>query len=253
VTVVGIEELQKILAARRESMEEFLEQYQGNLSFEQIYEGISVCIQNAASLCNDSKLLLDHERWSRSFSLSISALEEIGKVVILHSMVEIPSSKQKVWAQHWREARRHTAKALYGETQIWHDRLYAQLGAQMSPEDLEQKVLERLRQGGLYIDFSAKENRWQTPNEVVQEMATKQYERAIKSVMRVKYYQERGLFELPLLQRRAEICRPIYDNHAEIPKQGTQRSLFFVALLNLRERFFNELVDQGILDRFTPC
>ena len=126
----------------------------------------------------------------RSFSLSISALEEMGKLVILHSMVEIPPPKQEIWRQHWHDACRHNVKALYGGTPTWHDRLYAQLGAQLCSDELEHQVLERLRQGGLYVDYSATENRWQTPGEIPKEMATTEYERASKSLARLKYYQE---------------------------------------------------------------
>ena len=42
------EEFQEILAARRASMEEFLQSYQGVLSIEQIHEGIGAILRNAA-------------------------------------------------------------------------------------------------------------------------------------------------------------------------------------------------------------
>ncbi len=241
------EEFQEILAARDEAMRMFLAQYQGPLSLEQIHEGIVLVIENAESLLKDTRLLFDNERWPRSFSLSISALEEAGKVGVLHAMAEIPSSRQKVWVRHWRDARRHHVKTAYAVTPIWHDQMLAPLGMLVSTRDIGQNVLERLRQSGLYVDFRGDDRRWQTPVEVVREMAVKQYEEAADSIRRTKYYQERGLFEIPLLQKLAAMCRPVYDNYREIPAAGEQRTRFFLTLMELREKFFNELVEEDIL------
>ena len=140
-----------------------------------------------------------------------------------------------------------------GSTTPWHDQLLAHLGVSVLPQGLEEDTLERLRQCGLYVDFSASEQRWQTPSEVVKEMAVRQYEDAIRSIARIRYYRERGLFEVPLLQKRATICRPVYDDDNEIPMEGERRIAFFVELVNLRKRFFDELVETGVLDRRIPC
>lgn len=245
------EEFERMLAERDETIRQALRTFRGVLSFHDIHEGVCCCVENAQSLCDDAELLLKHERWPRSFALSISTMEEVGKVVVLHSMAEIPSSKRKLWRQHWKEARCHTAKTLYAGTRMWHDRLYSQIGAQLCSVSLDEKLLERLRQGGLYVDFD-EDRQWRIPKEVVREMAESQFHQAKTSLAQVQHYQQRGLFEIAWLQRRAEVCGPIYDTYEEIPEAGEQRSDFFHQLHRLREQFFDELVDEGILDRFLP-
>ena len=246
------EEFLQILAELDKKKKRALERFRGELSIPEIREGISVCIHNAESLAADAGLLFTHKRWPRSFVLSISALEEVGKVVVLHSMVEIPRPKPKVWRQHWLEAHRHQLKTSYGGTRTWHDELYSQIGCQLSRDDLDGKLLERLRQGGLYIDFDQDDREWRVPSEITEKMAETQHGQAQISVSQIKYYEERGLFSIECLQRRAEICRPIYDTYEEIPERGEDRSRFFLRLHELRKHFFNEIVDQGILGRFLP-
>ena len=245
------EEFERILAERDETIRRALRTFQGALSLHEIHEGIRCCVENAESLRDDANLLLKHERWARSFALTISASEEVGKVVVLHSMAEVPSSKPKAWVQHWKEARCHTAKTLYAGAQMWHDRLYSQIGAQLGGVGLDEKLLERLRQGGLYVDFD-EERQWRTPKEIVKKMAEEQFHRAENSLARLQHYQQRGLFEIAWLKRRAVICGSIYDTYEEIPKSGAQRSEFFIQLHRLREQYFDELVNQGVLERFDP-
>jgi len=246
------EEFEQALRERADKIKRALELFKGALSIQEIHEGIDVCFRNATSLCADAGLLIAHERWPRSFALSISALEEVGKVIVLHSMVEIPKSRPKVWKQHWQEARNHSIKTLYGRTRIWHDELYSQIGAQASKDRLDEKLTERLRQGGLYVDFDHEDREWRIPNEITKEMAIQEHSQADASLAQLSYYRQRGLFNIEWMQRRAEICSPIYDNYDDVPANGTDRSKFFVELHELRRCFFRELVDQGILDRMLP-
>lgn len=246
------EEFEQALTERADKIKRALEIFKGALSIQEIREGIDVCFRNATSLCADAGLLIAHERWPRAFALSISALEEVGKVIVLHSMVEIPKSRPKVWKQHWQEARNHSVKTLYGRTRIWHDELYSQIGSQLLKDNLDEKLTERLRQGGLYVDFDQDGREWLIPNEITKEMAIKEHYQADKSIAQLNYYRQRGLFNIEWMRRRADICSPIYDDYDEVPAYGTDRSKFFLELHELRRRFFCELVDQGVLDPMLP-
>jgi AbiV family abortive infection protein len=246
------EEFKKALAEGEGRLRRALQRFCGTLTIEEIQEGIDVCFRNATSLCDDARLLFEHKRWSRSFALSIAVLEETGKVVVLHSMVEIPNSRPKVWKQHWHEARRHSMKTSYGRTPTWHDELYSQIGAQFASDDLDERLLERLRQGALYVDFDQDDRGWRTPDEITEDMAEKQLSRAMKSLSQCKYYRQRGLFDTVWLKRRAEICSPVYHNYDEVPATGADRAEFAVKLLELRKRFFLELVNEGVLERMLP-
>jgi AbiV family abortive infection protein len=251
-TTTSLEEFERALAEREGKIKRALEKFNGTLSIQEIHDGIEVCFRNAKALCADSELLFAHERWPRSFALSISALEEVGKVVVLHSMVEIPTSKPKVWKQHWREARCHVTKTLYGRTRIWHDELYSQMGAQLSTDDLVDRLTERLRQGGLYVDFDQDDRKWRTPKEITKAMAEKEKFQAMESLSQLQCYRQQGLFNIEWLVKRAEICGSIYDNCDEVPEGGADRTMFFVELHKLRKRFFHELVNKGVLEHMLP-
>ena len=207
------EEFERMLTERDDKIKRALEKFRGTLSIQEIRNGIDVCFRNAKSLCADAGLLFAHERWPRSFVLSISALEEVGKVVVFHSMVEIPTSRPKVWKQHWQEARYHSVKTLYGRSRTWHDELYSQIGAQLSTDNLVEKLTERLRQGGLYVDFDQDDREWRMPNEITKDMAEKEHRQAEASLSQLNYYRQRGLFNIEWL----ETSRDLQSNLRQLP------------------------------------
>ena len=61
--------------------------YNGFVSIEILAAGIRTVIENARGLMEDCILLAEQKRYARAFSLSITVLEEIGKVSVLFKMV----------------------------------------------------------------------------------------------------------------------------------------------------------------------
>lgn len=52
-----------------------------------ISSGVAQATRNAVALCKDAKLLLDAGSYPRCLSLSVLAIEEVGKIVIIDSLV----------------------------------------------------------------------------------------------------------------------------------------------------------------------
>jgi len=62
-----------------------LNSYNGFLTPDKAAKGISAARQNAQSLLRDAELLFQHDRWSRSVSLSALSIEEAGKISLCTS------------------------------------------------------------------------------------------------------------------------------------------------------------------------
>ncbi|GAH87557.1 unnamed protein product [marine sediment metagenome] len=58
-----------------------------------IQEGIDLCLQNVKDLLLECKLLLRKKKYSRAMALSITTLEEIGKINVLRSINRIPKKR----------------------------------------------------------------------------------------------------------------------------------------------------------------
>ncbi len=88
-----------------------------------------------------------------------------------------------------------------------------------------------------------------SPSEVTKEMAQQQLDVARTATCRVRDYWNKGVYSLELLQRRRDICGTVYHSTPRMPRVGPGRVEFILALLKARQRFFDELVENGILDR----
>jgi AbiV family abortive infection protein len=83
-------------------------QYVGPLAPAQASAGIAAAISTARGLLRDADLLLENERWQRAAALSILAIEEVGKIVILRCILLARSEKEL--ATEWRSYRSHAKK-----------------------------------------------------------------------------------------------------------------------------------------------
>jgi AbiV family abortive infection protein len=88
-----------------------LRQYVGRLTPRQASAGIAAAISTARGLLKDADLLLENERWQRAAALSILAIEEVGKIVILRSILLARSEEEL--AAEWRSYRSHTKKNVH--------------------------------------------------------------------------------------------------------------------------------------------
>jgi AbiV family abortive infection protein len=62
-------------------------QYRGELNAESAAKGMDFAFQNAISLLDDAVLLYNNNRYERAFSLSILAIEEVGKLSIIREII----------------------------------------------------------------------------------------------------------------------------------------------------------------------
>ena len=234
---------------REQIIRSFLEKSFELLTLEEINKGIILCIENIESIVKDSQLLYENRRYPRAFALSISALEEIGKVTILHEMCEIPETKQKLWREYWKDFRSHFIKSSLGDSNTWNDRLLEQMGARIMAGKLEDKLTERLRQSGIYVDYSKEDSRWISPSEITKEMAECNLRRAERALQRVCDYKDRGLYDIELLKLRRDFCKDIFLSISTRPKSGLELVQFVCLLFEKRNLFFDELIQRGILER----
>lgn len=233
---------------QRAAFQDFLRLPTAPVDLSTLKAGIEHSYHNARTLLSDAQLLSQHSRTSRCFTLSHCAVEEVGKMAILHAMTEIPRQNQKLWARTWKnEFRSHRAKYALGRANLWTDRLYAQLGASFLYEPIKARVDERFRQLGLYVEYLETDKRWRQPEEVNQEMALDELEQARRAVQRATYYVERNLYANEYLVLRRDVCGTVYPLR-ELPPDGSERwSGWFLDLLRVRQEFFQELIRRGVL------
>lgn len=82
--------------------------YNGTLTQEQAAEGVRLSQENAIRLLNSARLLLHAGDAPTAMSLAILALEENGKVEILHKIGSASNSEDI--KKHWKEYRDHKSK-----------------------------------------------------------------------------------------------------------------------------------------------
>ncbi len=229
--------------------EDFLKPPSAPCDLSTLKAGIEHSYHNAKALLSDAQLLAKHARISRCFTLSHCAVEEVGKMAILHAMSEIPHQNQKLWARTWKnQFRSHRAKYALGRANLWTDRLYAQLGASLfGHEAIEAGVGEKLRQLGLYVEYLVSDERWGTPEEVTLEVAQDELEQARRAVNKATYYVERNLYADENLVLRRDMCGTVYPLRELPPDKGEPRSRWFLDLLRVRQEFFQELIRRGVL------
>lgn len=154
-----------------------LKHYVGALTPQQAEAGIGVAVQNASELLEDAKLLLNHGRWPRSASLSILAVEEIGKVSLLRGLLLCDSPTDLNGA--WRRYRTHTKKNVLGMLPSLFKRLVRLRGQKKDflIEDFRPlfdgssnfpRMLESIKQIGFYSDCLGNVH-WNLPRNSISE------------------------------------------------------------------------------------
>lgn len=145
-----------------------LTQYRGPLTAEQAAEGIARARKNAGRLIADAELLLEAGRLASASALAILAIEELGKVQILKTiLLHTDSSSLK---KAWNEYRSHRAKNV-----MWILPKLAGEGArtllQLRPAtDIggdHTAMLDTVKQLSIYTDCLNEQPRWTEPNEAV--------------------------------------------------------------------------------------
>lgn len=157
------------------------------IEIDAIEEGCRKCIKNAESLIEESKLLLEHNRWARAFFLSSIAMEELGKYILLKSaQVKIEYGNQD-WNDFWKRFKKHKSKKLLVsllEDVLTGDKI---LGAKGIQANVNRE--ESIKMWALYTDFY--ENNFFTPMEVIDEKTAKLIVRLAEiRLLKIKSLQE---------------------------------------------------------------
>lgn len=150
-----------------------LDQYRGSLTPAQIAEGMNAAQQNATRLIEDAKLLLDSGRYPTALSLSILAIEEVGKNAVLRSLA-LARSREDI-SQAWKEYRSHTKKNatwILPELVAAGARKLGDFRPMFDDSSDHPYLLDQLKQIGLYTDCLGKAH-WSQPQKVIEESLTR--------------------------------------------------------------------------------
>lgn len=131
-------------------------------------DGMNVAIKNSQRLLEDSELLLNSKRFASALSLSILAIEEAGKVSIIRRILIIEDSEISA---AWRDYRNHRSKNvawILPELIENGARTLIELKEAANQHGEHTKILNGLKQIGIYSDFVGNRN-WCSPEDAVDE------------------------------------------------------------------------------------
>lgn len=96
--------------------------------FEQIAEGLELCISNAGAIIDDAQYLIDRKRPRGAEILRQAADEEAAKVLVLLDAVRCPrATSQDVFARQLQYFNDHLAKGIYVDVCGWHPSDFAEV------------------------------------------------------------------------------------------------------------------------------
>jgi AbiV family abortive infection protein len=140
--------------------------YQGVLTPAQIAVGINYSHENGLRLLADAKMLFDGERFPSSVTLSLLAVEEFAKELILRKMA-IRDRKEQV-QPFWAQMKDHRIKAAIGALpyliqngQVDVEEAAAQIE---SPDANYGEIFNWLKETGLYVEC-VKDAKWLRPTD----------------------------------------------------------------------------------------
>jgi len=235
-----------------EAAKALMERFRGHMTIEQLSAGIKACLKNARGLLSEAKLLAKNQRYARAMSLAMTALEEIGKIDVLKSMVRIPKTNQKLWADRWNLFVSHESKTARAFKHTLPDEayLFPELVVSAALDNAARvSVSERVRQTGLYVDWFPSENRWLNPvSEITKEMAESRMMIGNTGLTRLTRLCEQGWFSVGVLQIEHDVLGPVND---DMPRSAGVlaehlEQLGQVAPAKLRE-FYRLVTEKGLV------
>lgn len=145
-----------------------LQQFRGALTLPQAVEGIALARANARRLIADAELLLSGERFPSAIALAILAIEELGKVQIIKTM--IIKSDEKSLKKSWSEYRNHRAKNTHWilpTLAAQGARTLEQLRGITEPDRKHTAMLDTIKQLAFYTDCFNDIPRWSEPSDAI--------------------------------------------------------------------------------------
>jgi AbiV family abortive infection protein len=128
------------------------------LTLDQAKSARRKALQNARELVEEAELLLDHKRWARALFLCQIAGEEIGKYILLNSVVVCMIAGDVInWTRLWKRLTSHQEKlelVTFVEDMFLERPLPDQSEKYKEELEAEVRVLEQGKQKSLYCDFT---------------------------------------------------------------------------------------------------
>ena len=224
----------------------------GYLSPEEIQEGIYCCIQNVGDILEDCNLLLGKGRSARALALSISALEELGKISVLRSINRLPKNKPKLRSIQWKKYYKHQEKSSLGLFNTVPDEYRMSVDHIVFSALFVKKQafpIEDLRQMALYTSYSKKRKVWLSPREIEREVASNYFDTARVAFKRIMRLKGIGFFDSDILHLEKQIYKEIYDNMPDGPYDETTLQEMFPFAKTKAKQLFDKLIEMGRINK----
>ena len=135
-------------------MKDFMSGFKGQpIDKKQIALGMHSCYMNAKALADEAKLLKENGHFARALSLTILALEELGKIPLICDMILYGADDTEGWRKTWKKFQSHRIKL--GVWTFYGKRLLNVFGKGYEselPSGIE-PLADKFKQLGFYVSF----------------------------------------------------------------------------------------------------
>ncbi len=159
-------------------------QYKDKLTPELASEGIRLARENAIEILKDSELLFENNRFQRSVTLTILAIEEAGKPNILRGI--LLQNDEKLLKKDWQNYRNHNAKnTMWIFPELFHSgaRKMEHFRKLFVSKPEHTQDLENIKQLSVYTDIFSK-GIWSFPEKAIDEKLAKELLEVAKILVR---------------------------------------------------------------------
>lgn len=147
-----------------------MKKYREALQLEDIANLINSCRDNAETLINDAKLLLENGRYARALSLSILSLEELSKIPMLMTTATFEKNETESWKKFRNRFYSHNSKVSMSSWML----ILANKDAKVDDifeEHSHQRLISYFKEIGFYAGFIGNEI-W-SPKKIPKELAVR--------------------------------------------------------------------------------
>lgn len=220
----------------------------GYLTPEEIQEGIDLCFQNVQDILEECNLLLENGKPARVLALSISAIEEMGKINVLRSINRLPKNKQRLRSVAWKNYFNHKYKSSMSffntvpdENRTTIDSIF--LSALLAREQAD--ITEGIRQMAIYTSYSPKKKMWHSPRMIDYDLAHDYLQTAITIFERKQKIKELGLYDADVLRLEKEMYKEVFDRIPDEEYDETSLQRISQPAKEKAKQFFDKLIQIG--------
>jgi len=164
-----------------------------HLSAKDLADGRLAALKNARDLVRDAEILLKNKRWARTVFLTMIAVEELGKyLMIVSALVNVLGGKVE-WGKFWKRFRNHEEKL--GNVVMFNAGLadsVEQTIALIEKSTDHTKLLQSKKLNALYTDYRS--SRFIVPMHVVKAQQARKALKDARSVLMYFESIEAGIF-----------------------------------------------------------